>query len=751
MTGPSHNAARRLSIQVRGRVQGTGMRPHLYRLATALGLTGLVRNTADGIAIEVQGTNVDTFCQALDQGLPPQAQIDAVVSHPLPLQEAEQVFVIADSEAGTGATLLPADSTLCAQCLEELFDPDSRWYRYAFINCMHCGPRYSIVRTLPYDRRATTMADFPLCPACRADYDNPQQRRYHAEPVACAECGPRLSQPVEQILQWLQQGRIVAVKGVGGFQLLCDAGNAAAVAELRRRKRRPSKPFAVMVASCQAAAGLAEVADPDRELLESAARPIVILQRGGRGTYRVSAAVAPGLASLGIMLPSTPLHYLLFHEAAGRPAGTAWLQTPPPLVLLVSSANLPAEPMLIDNHQAEAQLAGIADAIVSHDRDILMPLDDSVLQGSGRGPLIMRRARGYVPAPIRLAREVPTVLAVGAHLKNTLCITRGDQAFVSEHLGDLDSPAAVRHFTQTIERLCDFLGVTPTLVAHDLHPDYASSRYAAGCGLDTMAVQHHHAHLAAVVAEHHVDGPVLGVVLDGYGLGDDGAAWGGELMVLEGSRYRRLGHLKPLLQPGGEQAAREPWRMGAAVLRRLGLSAQIRTRFGDQPQAAVTELLQKGVFCPPTSSGGRLIDAVSALLGICTHNHHEAEAAMALQARCGAMAVAAEGWYIENGQLDLSPLLRQLLDRDADSGAGLFHGTLAAALAQWAGDQARVLDLGRIALAGGCFQNVLLLREVESRLQAQGFEVLRSQQVPVNDGGLSLGQAWLAALVHELE
>ncbi|MFA5626584.1 MAG: carbamoyltransferase HypF [Thiohalomonadaceae bacterium] len=756
-------------LRVRGLVQGVGFRPFVYRLATSLGLTGQVRNGGAGVEIEVQGELValQQFAHCLTAEAPANARIDTIERQPLPLQPELGRFTISASSNGPVTTAAPAlDTAPCVDCLDELFTPGDHRYRYPFINCTHCGPRYTLTARLPYDRANTSMAPFILCPTCDREYHDPADRRFHAQPNACPECGPRLTlradddttgsdDPLTRTLGLLQQGAIIAVKGLGGFHLMCDARNSAAVRRLREGKQRREKPFALMVANTASAAGLALLTDQERALLQSPARPVVLLHKR-MPCDTALADVAPGLAWLGVMLPYTPLHYLLFHEAAGRPAGSRWLDTPQPLVLLCTSANRHGEPLIISNDEATAGLDGIADALLLHDREILARCDDSVVRASATGPTLIRRARGYAPGAIRLARTGPAVLALGAHLKNTLCLTRGLEAFLSPHIGDLDNPATRRAHEEGINRLEGLLELRAERIACDLHPDLFSSQLAARIaherGIPLITVQHHHAHIAAVMAEHRLDGPLLGVALDGIGLGSDGTAWGGELLQVVGGDFVRLGHLAPLPLPGGDRAAREPWRMAAAALHALGRGGEIATRFADHPEASLlTELLDRGSHCSPTSSAGRLFDAAAALLGVNAIAHYEGEAAMQLEglaAEHETVAPMQDGYTLAGMtplQLDFLPLLTHLAEeKNKAHGAALFHATLIEGISRWVMAASAQSGLCEVVLAGGCFLNRLLSEGVAMRLTALGLTIHQARQAPPNDGGIALGQAWVA-------
>lgn len=818
-------------LRVRGQVQGVGFRPYVFRLAGELGLAGWVRNDGEGVDIAIDGTApaIARFIERLPAEAPPLARIAAVELLAQADAGGYRDFRIVASGGGTQRTEVAPDAGICADCLEELFAPGNRRYRYAFINCTQCGPRYSILKGLPYDRPQTSMAAFAQCPDCLSEYTAPANRRFHAEPNACALCGPQLAlhdgdggllggvDVVADALARLLRGEIVAIKGAGGFHLACDARNAAAVARLRQRKQREEKPFAAMFAGTASLAGLAHADAAAQRLLESPERPVVLLRKNTDCNAALP-GVAPGLAWLGAMLPSTPLHYLLFHEAAGRPAGREWLTTAQPLALLMTSANPGGEPLVTGNDEALTRLRGIADAFVLHDRDIVARCDDSVLRliaaepplttaipapapapasvptlesagvsvlASAQAPFpvpfpapgaapsaalagdppfqFIRRARGYTPQAIALAGGGPAVLACGAYLKNSLCLLRGEQAFMSPHIGDLDNAATCIALEAGAKHLLDLLRVEPAIVAHDLHPDFHSSRFAAGLaaqrGLPCCAVQHHHAHIAAVMAEHRLSGEVLGLALDGVGLGSEGGVadeadeargqWGGELLCVSARSFARLGHLRPLPLPGGDRAAREPWRMAAAALHVLGRGGEIAGRF-DRPAAALLgRLLDDGRHAPLTSSCGRLFDAAAGLAGVSSVASFEGQAAMLFEGLAeahGAVPVLADGYRIgADGVLDLLPLLARLADEPRPGfAAALFHVTLVAAIADWVEFAAERSGLRRVALGGGCCLNRFLLARLRAQLEQRGFAVFEAQQVPPNDGGLSLGQAWVA-------
>ena len=755
-------------IRVSGIVQGVGFRPYIWRLAQELNLAGHVRNDAEGVEVAVEGASaaIAMLLQRLRADAPPLARVDSVTAEEA-APEGLAGFTIDASAGGRATTAIGPDVGVCADCLDELFDPVGRRWRHAFITCTHCGPRYTVTRALPYDRPQTSLDPFPLCPACAAEYGSPADRRFHAETTCCPVCGPRLAladaqgnaiegDPIAATLGLLQSGAIVAIKGLGGFHLACDARNADAVARLRRRKNREEKPFAVMTANAASLACYARSSIEERALLESRERPVVLL-RAQPGTAAALPGVAPGLLWLGVMLPTTPIHFLLFHEAAGRPAGSAWLAAPQNLVLVMTSANPGGEPIVRAGDEARTRLAGIADAILDHDRDIVSRCDDSVVRALGQGAQFIRRSRGYSSRSIRLPHEGPSVLAFGAHLKSGVCATRGGEAFLSPHIGALDNAATCAFLDETVSRMLELLEVKPEIVAHDLHPDYFSTRaaveFAASRGLPSVAVAHHHAHIAAVCAEHGRRGPVLGLALDGVGLGPDGEAWGGELLRVEGAQFERLGHLRPLPLPGGDRAAREPWRMAAAVLHELGRNAEIGARFSESGAAIVASMLERKLNCPRTSSMGRVFDAAAGLLGLCARMKYEAQAAILLEQAAmrhiekhGWPQAMEGGWSIgSDGQLDLLPVLASLDQAvDADQAAARFHATLAAALGEWVAQAAQVGALRTAAWGGGCFLNALLCARLRHDLERRGIAVLAPARLSPGDAGIALGQAWVA-------
>lgn len=724
---------RRLRLRVRGAVQGVGFRPFVYRLARSMRLSGFVLNDNEGVLIEIEGPDADRFPPAVRSGAPPLARIDTV--EVLELAPAGGVrFEILESLGGRSATRIGADAATCAQCRRDLTDPASRFFGYPFVNCTHCGPRFTITRALPYDRAQTAMASFPMCRACAADYADPENRRFHAEPVACPECGPKLSHPVAEMAARLREGGIVALKGIGGFHLLCDARDDAAVERLRQRKARDEKPFAVMVRDIDAARRLASLTPDEEALLTSAACPVVLAAPRGGG---LSGLLAPGLARIGLVLAYAPVHHLLF-DALEKGAPHR------PVALVATSANPGGEPLVADNADAARRLAAIADLIVTHDRDIAVRADDSVMQVIDGAPAFIRRARGFVPEPVDLGADGPSVIAAGADLKNTVCVTRGREAFLSQHVGGLDNAEAIRFQREASRHLCSILDVKPEFAACDLHPDFRSVRMAEGLNLPVVPVQHHLAHVAAVAAEHRLDGPVLGLALDGHGFGADGAAWGGEMIALDGHRWHRAGSLAPLPLPGGDRAAREPWRMGVAALQAAGRLDLVPRLWPDHAGAAqLAAMLKRGMRLSLTTSLGRLFDAAAAIAGLRLVQGYEGQAAMEFEALVRTPRALSGGYALADGTLDFRPVMLHLAQRDhpPHDAADLFHGTLIAGLADWACGGAAGFGTRRIVLGGGCMMNRVLAEGLAQALRARGLDPYLPRLAPANDGGIALGQA----------
>jgi len=769
---------KRSRITITGQVQGVGFRPFVYREAHARNLSGYVGNHAGGVEIEAQGDEaaLASFVLALQNNLPALARITSLRETPLPVIPHEKDFFIQASPAG-GATavLVSPDVATCDDCLRELFDPNDRRYLYPFINCTNCGPRFTLTRSVPYDRAVTSMACFPLCPDCAREYKDPADRRFHAQPDACPACGPRLwlAKPGGDTLppadcgqnyvphlrgaaRALVSGAILAMKSLGGFHLVCDARNEEVVAELRRRKQRPHKALAVMVADVPAARSVARLTEADIALLTSRARPIVLAAKSAEPDGKLPACLAPDVPDIGIMLPYTPLHHVLF--AFVREESLRKGDSRPP-VLVMTSGNRQGEPICLGNREALSHLGGIADLFLLHDRDILVRADDSVLRALPDGPQFIRRARGYTPSPLPLPPEDSrsSVLAMGADLKNTCTLTRGADAFVSQYIGDLSNPS-VENFAEEAEKhLEHLLGVDNgqiRAVVCDAHPDYLSVRLAEQAAeqrrIPLFRLQHHAAHLFAVLAEHHQTGPALGLILDGTGYGTDGAIWGGELLFAEGGSWKRLGRLSPFPLPGGEAAIREPWRIACGFLTRHNYPRPALPGVDPALYEAVAETVRAG-FGIPTSSCGRLFDAASALLGLCERISYEGQAAIRLESAqddsAGAPLPCVRQTSAGLFELDSDSLLLDLAEGirrgvPAAELARRFHLGLVAGLAELV-RQAAPPDVRTIALGGGVFLNRTMAVMLTKALTAQGFVVLRNVSLPPGDGAISYGQtAW---------
>jgi hydrogenase maturation protein HypF len=756
----------RRAITVCGIVQGVGFRPFVHELASRHALGGFVRNQSGGVLIEIEGetSTLDCFCEALAREPPPLAEINDLTWERLHPCGQRDFRIEASTVESSHAVFILPDVATCDDCLAELFDPRDRRFGYPFINCTNCGPRLTIVTGAPYDRQRTTMAGFVMCARCRDEYDDPVNRRFHAEPTCCPACGPRLmlrdaagstiprGEPIADFAAAILAGQIGALKGLGGFHLVCDARSDRAVGELRRRKQRDERPFALMVRDIDAARVLCEVAPEERELLISKRRPIVLARK--RGSAPVAESVAPKNPFLGIMLPYTPLHHLLVRACDGIP-------------LVMTSGNRSDEPIAYEDDDAIGRLSGIADIFLTHNRPIHVRCDDSVTRVVAGHELPMRRSRGYAPHPIILPVECSRpILAVGGQLKGTFALGIGRHAFLSHHLGDLDHFEAYRAFERDIALYEQLFETEPGLIVHDLHPDYASTRYAierAGAsGLELLAIQHHHAHMASCMAEHGLDEPVIAVTFDGTGFGTDGAIWGGEFLVGDYRQFRRAAHLRYVAMPGGDAAIREPWRMAAAHVRDAGCCLPLlRGRISASSWNAVERMLERGINAPPTSSVGRLFDAVASMVGVRDRVTHEGQAAMELE--WIASSVSPDGTcpfdlreihepasadpVIE---VDTRPLIRAIA---ADIRAGTaptliarrFHATLAEVIATVCVRLRAATGLGAVILSGGVFMNALLTEETVQRLAIDGFRVYRHVRVPPNDGSLSLGQLAIAA------
>ena len=748
----------RSRVLVTGVVQGVGFRPFVYSLARELGLSGQVGNTAAGVVAEVEGpaAEVAAFGDRVRIDAPPLAAVSTVTPESLPPLGGTE-FVILDSTAGPGRTLVSPDVATCADCLAEFADPSDRRYRHPFISCTNCGPRFTIITGLPYDRPATTMSDFPLCPDCAREYADPADRRFHAQPIACPACGPQLQlvQPgLETVYDedalatahgLLIDGAILAVKGLGGFHLVCDAGDEAVVTTLRKRKDRGDKPFAVMAADLDAARRIARIDAAEEELLTGIRHPIVLLRR--RVGAAVAEAVAPGNPDLGVMLPYTPLHQLLFDQ-------------PGPCVLVMTSGNLSGEPIVTSDDEAETRLAGLADAWLGHDRPIHVPCDDSVVRIVDEIELPVRRSRGYAPFPIDLPVPVRPALAVGGDLKNTFCLGDGRYAWLSAHIGDMDDLATLQAFERAERHLEELTGVRPELLVTDKHPSYRSRQWAQlnAAGRQVVGVQHHHAHVASVMAEHRYRGQVIGFAFDGTGFGDDGAVWGGEVLLADYDGFERHAHLKYVPLPGGDAGVRNPCRMALSHLRAAGLPWDPRlpsVRACGRPELELLDVqFDRDIACAPTSSMGRLFDAVSSLAGVCHRAGYEAQAAIELEGLTSAdRGLGAYEFAIEGEEIDPAPVLAGVV---GDVLAGVapdivgarFHRALAELMVTLAEQVRAARGLSTVALSGGVFVNRVLLSATTAALAAAGFTVLRHRRVPPTDAGLALGQLAVAAHVR---
>jgi len=750
---------------IRGIVQGVGFRPFIYQLSLRFHLTGYVVNTPSGVDLEVEGPEQDLerFVKAMRSEPPSIAHIASTDWKDIPVKH-EKSFEIKKSLKGDNrSTLISPDVSVCPACLSEMRDPKNRRFRYPFINCTNCGPRYTIIRDMPYDRATTTMNEFMMCPVCREEYDDPNNRRFHAQPNACWECGPITSlfdasgnrvtcaDPVKEAISLLKDGSVVALKGLGGFHLAVDALNHRAVVRLRRRKQREEKPLAIMVKDLSVARKIAHVDDVEAGLLISHQRPIVILK--GRRFHGLSPQVAPKNKNLGIILPYTPLHYLLMDV--------------PFEALVMTSANMTEEPIIIDDQEAFTRLDGIADYFLTHNRAIHMRSDDSILRVVGKIPRQTRRSRGFVPFPVFLSGEIgefPSVLAVGGELKNTVCLTKKNRVFLSQHIGDMENLKTYESFLLAINHLKQILEIHPKVIAHDLHPDYLSSKFAKEQqGLHRLVVQHHHAHIVSCLAEHGHKGPVIGVAVDGNGLGPDGRIWGGEILLSDLTSFRRTAHLDYVALPGGDVAARSPWRMALVHLDRaygdelFNLEIPFVQGLDQDDARIILKMVRQGINSPLTSSCGRLFDAVSSLLGLRQRIAYEGQAAVELEMCQDPEEKGYYHWNIkregDGWVITTTGIIRGIVEdikRGKDRGgiSRRFHNTLIKMLGEACVKTRQESGVDTVALSGGSFQNATLLGGLTSVLTGAGFAVLSHSRVPTNDGSLCLGQAVCAGLRH---
>jgi hydrogenase maturation protein HypF len=742
---------KRLCLKIGGIVQGVGFRPFLYREAARLGIKGFVRNTSYGVYAEIEGADEDcaAFIEAVRNNPPPLArvlEIDAVPMEP----KGDAAFVIVQSEPGARTALISPDIGICDACRKEIFDPKDRRFLYAFTNCTNCGPRFTIIRDIPYDRKSTTMAGFTQCPACQAEYDDPLDRRFHAQPNACPVCGPKLTfladgkapagDPLALFGDFIAQGKIVAVKGLGGFHLACDAANEHAVARLRYGKARYEKPFAVMMRDMGVIRTYCEISDEEETLLSCRRKPIVLLNK--KEGAALAPSVAPGNARLGVMLPYTPLHCLIMEKREA---------------LVLTSGNVSDRPMIFRDDEIPSAFAGLADAILTHDREIVRRMDDSVAVVSRGAPRMIRRARGYVPEPVPIADGGRVIFAAGAQQKNTFCLTKDGNAFMSGHIGDLDDPETERSYRDEASFFIRLFDAKPEVAACDLHPDYLSSRFAKSLGLPLVAVQHHRAHFASVLAEHRIEGNAIGFIFDGTGLGEDGAVWGGEVFFGNIAKSERCGHLLPFPLLGGDAAAREPWRC-ALALAEAALGREGALAFAPDKNSAQILLRARdaGVNAPLCTSMGRLFDGIAAIAGIRQKTSYEGQAAVELEQTADMETPGSYRFTIAEREDALVFDWRDVVSeaaRDAQAGFGAggisarFHRACVALVRDAAVLLREKTGCGTVALSGGCFMNELLYQGCFTALQAEGFSVYSNEALPVNDGGVSYGQAAVAAKI----
>jgi hydrogenase maturation protein HypF len=755
-----------LKITVRGAVQGVGFRPFVFRLANELGLTGWVNNSPSGVFIEVEGATdkLELFLGRLQSDRPPLSSIQSLESAFVDQRGFSQFEVRPSEESGLKSTLVMADIAVCEDCLKEMNDPDDRRYRYPFINCTNCGPRYSIIEALPYDRPNTTMRLFPMCEECQSEYENPADRRFHAQPIACPKCGPRVAlwnidgkelssndEALKQACSAIKAGSIVAIKGLGGFHLVVDAANEDAIKRLRRHKHREEKPLALMYRSWEKAAKDCELFSGEKRLLMSPESPIVLLkkQRALIGNPAFE-AVAPNNPYLGIMLPYTPIHHLLMQELDGP--------------IVASSGNISDEPICIDENEAIARLKGIAELFLVHNRPIRRHVDDSIVRIIAGRKMMMRRARGYAPLPIYVKQNISNVLAVGAHLKNSVAIGMDRRVFISQHIGDLETTQAYGAFENVIRSLSDLYEFRPEAAACDIHPDYLSSQYARKTGLPLVKVQHHYAHILGCMAENEIEPPVLGVSWDGTGLGLDGTIWGGEFLIGDEKDFVRIAHFKTFGLPGGDKAVKEPRRTALGILYEMYgdkafKMAEIASveAFDKSELPLLSKMLQSGLNCPKTSSAGRLFDAVSSIVGLRQTTNYEGQSAMELEFAIGDIqSDELYGFEIADNSnpiiINWRLIIRQIIeDIKRDTPIGLisakFHNTLAEIICR----MAEIAKIEKVVLSGGCFQNKYLIEKAINWLAQRGFRPYWNQRVPPNDGGIALGQVMASARIKKAD
>ncbi len=748
-------------LTANGIVQGVGFRPFVYQLALHYELNGDIANTSSGVIIHIEGSKqkIKAFVHDLGEKSPRLAHITEISSSHEPVIGYKEFTIQTSRKESSRSTLISPDMAICDDCLHELFDPENRRYQYPFINCTNCGPRYTIIDDIPYDRPNTSMKHFKMCPKCRKEYDDPADRRFHAQPNACEICGPSVSlydnrripvlaqDPVKRTVDLLKQGHIVAIKGLGGFHLTVDAGKNDAVIRLRRRKHREEKPFALMSYDLERIRKYAYI-EPDEEvILSSPQRPIVLLRK--KEPNPLSPEISPFNKNFGTMLPYSPLHYLLL-----RSDFTA---------LVMTSGNISEEPISIDNDEAFERLGAIADYFLIHNRDIYLCCDDSIVRRVDGATRFIRRSRGHVPTPVFLKEKIPQILACGAELKNTICLTKGKNAFISQHIGDLENIETYRFLELTVQHMKQILDIDPQIVAHDLHPDYLSAHYARKQKeMKKIAVQHHHAHIVSCMAENRLDGPVLGLSFDGTGYGTDGCIWGGEVLIVEAHQFTRAAHLVYLPMPGGQAAIKEPWRMAVGYLFNAfgeafhDLDLQLFQELEKEKIKIILEMISKQVNSPQTSSLGRLFDGIAAILGIRKKVTYEGQAAMELEMAIREETEESYDYEWEQGKdlrrILIHPIIRGVV-KDIENNLSVsdisakFHTTLVRLFSELCAILRKETDLNRVVLSGGVFQNATLLAGLRNALKDKGFQVFTHSLVPTNDGGISLGQAVVAAAI----
>ncbi|MDI6744953.1 MAG: carbamoyltransferase HypF [Thermodesulfovibrionales bacterium] len=783
----------RVLISIKGVVQGVGFRPFVYNLAKSLNLKGTVTNTADSVAIDIEGDDITSFIDRLPREAPPLSEIRNIDVSPMPFCGYEDFEILKSSDSGS-FTLISPDVSVCDDCIKEMTDKDNRCYLYPFINCVNCGPRYTITKAVPYDRQNTTMSVFEMCDECKSEYNNPADRRFHAQPNACPECGPHLElkiqnskfkiyekeNPIESAINILKQGGIVAIKGLGGFHIACDAANKDAVERLRERKRKSNKPFALMAPDAETIRKYCGMRLEEEELLTSNKRPIVLLRKKTikDNLAPLPESISPNNLHIGFMLPYTPLHYLLFYYPAFQSQSlTPNPQSPNFDALIMTSGNLSEEPIVVSNNEAEAKFPDIVDAFLTHNRDIFMRVDDSVVRnhfiGHRTKPLFIRRSRGYAPEPILLDDDGPEVLGCGADLKNTFTLTKGSYAIPSQHIGDMENYETVKFFEESLENLKKVYRVNPVAVGYDLHLNYLSTKWALAqqsetknpslvtrhSSLSFYGIQHHYAHIASVMAENGIKRKVIGVAFDGTGYGTDGNLWGSEFLIAGIDGFKRAGHFKYIPLPGGETAIREPWRVAVSYIKYItGADAAhylesiaFVKKYGSEKINAILRIIDNRDFSPLSSSAGRLFDAVSAMLGICDINTFEGEAAMALESYT--ISGIEEDYPADIGlkdriEIDFCLALFRLI-QDMAKGVGKdiiatkFHNTIVTIITGVVQRLGMVHKLHDVVLSGGVFQNMYLLENTVDRLKSIGMNIYTNEKVPANDAGISLGQAYI--------